>query len=235
MAKARGKDGMPVEVPSRPGGVAKAAGQPEQVPPMEAAAGHPFRLDPYLGEAPTRPPRMRGAESEEAEGQPGHGGHGEAPTEPSRLRAMRRGPGSSERRKGSEDAATVFPPTEKGHPRGRSTELTTGWLVVVDGPGKGASFPLGFGPHRIGRDRGMRVALDFGDKGISRDSHAVVSYDPRGNRFFVQPVNNLVYQDIDGELEPVLTPKQIATPDELVLGRTRLRFVSLCDDSFVWE
>jgi hypothetical protein len=115
------------------------------------------------------------------------------------------------------------------------SDFTTAWLVVVEGPGKGASLPLGMGPHKIGRGAGSRVRLDFGDSEISRDTHATLTYDPRGNAFFVQSGNNLVYVRKEDELEPVLTPVRLTDRSELMLGQTRLRFVRLCDESFAWR
>ena len=48
---------------------------------------------------------------------------------------------------------------------------TVGWVVVINGPGKGRSLPLGYGMNKIGRDATQRIALDFGDKEISRENH----------------------------------------------------------------
>ncbi|MEO0017489.1 MAG: hypothetical protein RLZZ522_772 [Verrucomicrobiota bacterium] len=43
-----------------------------------------------------------------------------------------------------------------------------GWLVVVEGPGRGKSVTLGYGMNAIGREPGNRVVLPFGDMQISR-------------------------------------------------------------------
>ncbi len=95
---------------------------------------------------------------------------------------------------------------------------------------------LGMGPHKIGRSADMRVRLNYGDSQVSRNTHAILTYDPRGNAFFVQPSNNLVYlQKSKEELEPVLTPARLYTGNEFVVGRTRLRFVCFCDESFSWQ
>ena len=41
---------------------------------------------------------------------------------------------------------------------------TVGWLVVVDGPGKGQVRRLGYGVNSLGRGGKSRVKLDFGDE-----------------------------------------------------------------------
>ncbi|MDE0103523.1 MAG: FHA domain-containing protein [Bryobacterales bacterium] len=107
-----------------------------------------------------------------------------------------------------------------------------GWLVVVDGPGTGASVQLGSGQNSLGRGAQARVRLNFGDPQISRATHATVTYDPKGNRFYIHQGTgaNLTY--LEGK--PVLAPTPLPSGSEIVLGDTTLRFVALCDDGFNW-
>ena len=113
----------------------------------------------------------------------------------------------------------------------RTTQIhpVTGWLVVVDGPGKGSAAQLGFGHNTIGRGPAMRVRLDFGDRKISRDTHATLTYDPKGNAFYLQQGKNLAYI----EDEPVLNPVLLEAGTLIGLGDTTLRFVPFCDDAFI--
>ena len=108
-----------------------------------------------------------------------------------------------------------------------------GWLVVVDGPGKGFSVTLGYGMNSIGRSASDRIALDYGDQQISRTSHAVVTYDPRGRKYFIQHGGgkNLTYM---GD-QPVLTPVELKGGEEIMLGETKLRFVPFCGKDFDWR
>jgi hypothetical protein len=109
-----------------------------------------------------------------------------------------------------------------------------GWLVVIEGPGRGKSVTLGYGMNPIGREPGNRVILPFGDMQISRTKHATVTYDPRGRKFFIQhgESSNLTYV---GEL-PVLSPVELKSGDIIRLGDTTvLKFIPLCGDEFNWD
>ena len=108
-----------------------------------------------------------------------------------------------------------------------------GWVVVVEGPGKGRSLPLGYGMNEIARSGQARVPLDFGDNQVARQQHAQITFDPRSLKFFVQHGGgkNLTYL---GD-SPVLVPQELHSGKEILLDRTRLRFVALCGPDFDWQ
>jgi len=108
-----------------------------------------------------------------------------------------------------------------------------GWLVVVEGRGKGRSLEIGIGANSIGRDEGQKLRVDFGDKHISREKHAILVFDPRSNRFFLQSgdVRNLTY--VNDEL--VLSPMELAGGETILVGETKFRFVPLCGAQFRWS
>jgi pSer/pThr/pTyr-binding forkhead associated (FHA) protein len=85
----------------------------------------------------------------------------------------------------------------------------------------------------IGRDASNRVSLPFGDPLVSRQKHAVVVYDPRGKKFFVQhgDSSNLTYL---GD-QPVLAPAELKGRERIRLGDTVLMFVPFCGEDFDWE
>ena len=108
-----------------------------------------------------------------------------------------------------------------------------GWLVIVDGPGKGRVATLGMGVNSIGRDPAERVSLDYGDAMISRTNHGAITYDPRGQKFYVQHGGgtNLTYVND----EPVLEPRELEPLTHVQIGNTVLRFVPLCGVNFSWQ
>lgn len=116
---------------------------------------------------------------------------------------------------------------------GMSDNPVVGWVVVINGPGKGSFRPLGYGMNTIGRGDGDRVSLGFGDEEISRHNHAVLTYDPRGRRFYIQHGDavNLTY--VNGQ--PVLQPVELKGTEEITLGQTSLRFVAFCGQDFDWQ
>jgi hypothetical protein len=108
-----------------------------------------------------------------------------------------------------------------------------GWLVVVAGPGRGRSLEIGAGINSIGRAPGQKLSLNFGDMLISREKHALLIYDPRSHRFFLNTgeVRNLTY--VDNEV--VLAPVELGGGETITVGNTQLRFVRLCDSDFNWS
>lgn len=116
---------------------------------------------------------------------------------------------------------------------GEAVAPAVGWLVVLNGRGKGRDFRLVPGMNRIGRDRDMHVCLDVGDETISRREHALVFYDPLNKTYFVQHGNgqNLTY--LNGAA--VIGGQPLKDRDRLRIGRTELLFVALCGEAFDWE
>jgi hypothetical protein len=128
--------------------------------------------------------------------------------------------------------------TEANVPTHDASSPTVGWLVVMAGPGRGSSMPLGYGMNHMGRSAANRIILDFGDEEISRKTHTTLTFDPRGKKFYLQPgpdATNLTYLGEDDSLKPVLTPTEILGGETIVLGHTKLRFVAFCGSQFSWD
>lgn len=121
-----------------------------------------------------------------------------------------------------------------GGKSGSMDDPVVGWVVVIKGPGQGAGLALGYGMNSIGRSSNERICLDFGDEQISRSQHAVITYDPRGRKYFVQHGGgkNLTYLNGD---QPVLTPVELKGGEVIALGDTQLRFVPFCGKDFDWQ
>lgn len=112
------------------------------------------------------------------------------------------------------------------------TEPVVGWLVAISGVHFGEDFKLKSGRNFIGRSTEMDIALT-GDSSISREKHAIVLYEPRGNSFLVQPgdAKELFYLND----KVVLTATEISAYDILSLGETKLLFIPCCSDKFNWD
>ncbi|MBS0123688.1 FHA domain-containing protein [Aestuariicoccus sp. KMU-90] len=107
-----------------------------------------------------------------------------------------------------------------------------GWLVVVDGPGRGASFTLAAGLSTIGRDADQTVPLDYGDTSISRERHVSIAYDAEDKRTWVGHggKSNIVRLND----KPLLSTEELNHGDLIRVGKTSLRYVALCDATFDW-
>jgi len=115
----------------------------------------------------------------------------------------------------------------------RSSDPVVGWVVVLEGPGKGNSVEIGAGANAIGRGAGQQIQLDFGDDKISRERHAVIVYEPEARQFFVQngEVRNLTY--VEGKV--VLGVMPLQGGEKIRVGDTYLQFVPFCGPEFSWS
>jgi hypothetical protein len=133
-------------------------------------------------------------------------------------------------------------PPDSGHtrilrPMGIEADVRSdpvvGWLVVLQGPGKGSFRPIYSGSNTIGRSSGQRIPIDFGDDAISSEKQAFLVYDGRKRQYQLVPNlerPNLVHLNdsallANGELKP---------HDKITMGRTTLLFVPLCGPDFDW-
>jgi hypothetical protein len=123
-----------------------------------------------------------------------------------------------------------------GAPVARPREAVTfptGWLVVIEGPGRGASFTLAEGVNQVGRGEDQSVRLDFGDTAISRSNHASLAFDPESGKFFLGHGGKSNIVRLNGR--PVLSTEELASNDVIKIGETVMRFVGFCDRDFSWD
>ena len=138
------------------------------------------------------------------------------------------------RPKGSQQADVLSKASlEEKNPGGFFKDPVVGWLVIVGGPGKGCSFELGYGMNSIGRGEDVRVRVDFGDSEISREPHAMVTFDRKNQRYYLQHGGGANLTSL-GQA-PVLSPTEITGMERISLGKTELVFVPLCVGAFDWD
>ncbi|MEM6635183.1 MAG: FHA domain-containing protein [Pseudomonadota bacterium] len=124
---------------------------------------------------------------------------------------------------------------EQAEPSTRSAEamFPAGWILLVDGPGRGNSFTLFTGVAQIGRGEDQAIRLDFGDNSISRTNHAAVAYDAEQRKFFLGHGGKSNLVRLNGQ--PVLSTEELSDGDLIRIGETTLRFVALCGPHFTWD
>ena len=113
-----------------------------------------------------------------------------------------------------------------------SVKFPVGWVIVIDGPGRGECFTLSGGAAQIGRGDDQGIRLDFGDTSISRENHAAIAYDADENTFVLAQGGkaNLVRLN----RRPVLSNETLTHGDDIKIGQTTLRFIALCEGEFSW-
>lgn len=113
-----------------------------------------------------------------------------------------------------------------------SMEQAVGWLVVINGKGRGRDLRIPPGQSKIGREQGD-IVLNFGDTSISRDKHAMLAYDPQENIFFISCGDGRNPTKVNGKM--LMNTKVLNPFDRIRFGNTDLLFVPLCGDHFNWE
>lgn len=112
------------------------------------------------------------------------------------------------------------------------TEPVVGWLVCTKGAHFGEDFKIKSGRNFIGRAGNMNISLSS-DKSVSRERHAILTYDPKSNTFMLQPGDSSELCYLNEEL--VLIPTKLNAYDRIFLGETELMFVPFCSDAFSWN
>ncbi len=113
------------------------------------------------------------------------------------------------------------------------TQFPVGWIVVIEGPGRGSCFTIFNGVSQIGRGEDQPVRLNFGDNSISRNNHAAIAYDDEQGKFFLGHGGKSNLVRLNGT--PVLSTEEMTTGDQIRIGETSLKFVSLCGEDFTWK
>jgi predicted component of type VI protein secretion system len=111
-------------------------------------------------------------------------------------------------------------------------QFPTGWLIITEGPGRGAAFALSQGVSQIGRGTDQTVALDFGDMAISRQNHAAIAYDAGSHQFHIGHGGKSNLVRLNGK--PLLSTEVVGDGDEIQIGETTLLLKVLCTPEFNW-
>jgi hypothetical protein len=114
----------------------------------------------------------------------------------------------------------------------KGTKFPVGWVVVIDGPGRGESFTLVAGMSQIGRGEDQAIQLDFGDTAVSRTNHAAIVYDAENHTFLLGHGGKSNVVRLNDT--PVISNEAIKDGDLIRIGETTLRFTQLCDKTFNW-
>ena len=107
-----------------------------------------------------------------------------------------------------------------------------GFLICIAGPNRGRDYKLAAGRNFIGRAAAMDVALTDDDT-VSRESHALVTYDVKHNKFSLSPGQGRGITYCNDEQVEMVRP--LKAYDMIEVGKSRLVFLPLCGEKFRWD
>lgn len=127
----------------------------------------------------------------------------------------------------------AYSPTIRKNYKNETSSIVpvTGWLVCLDGPEKGKDYRLHSEINYIGRSKENDVVFGS-DPTVSREKHAMIAYDERGNMFFFAPSNGSSIVRQNGR--PVLATSELKSGDRLEIGEYTYIFMALCGEGFTW-
>ena len=106
-----------------------------------------------------------------------------------------------------------------------------GWLVCIEGKEKGRDFRMHADNNYIGRGENMDICIR-GDDTISRENHAVISFDVRNTAYYFSPGEGRSIVHVNEKA--VFNTVQLSAYDVIELGNTKLIFIPLCGEAFTW-
>ena len=131
------------------------------------------------------------------------------------------------------EVVDLFDDAPKAPTSTERVQFPVGWLLVVDGPGRGHCFALVTGMSQIGRGEDQAVPLDFGDMSISRNNHAAVVFDGASRTFTLGHGGKTNIVRLNDQ--PVISNESLSDGDRIKIGETTLQLKTLCGDEFDWS
>ena len=106
-----------------------------------------------------------------------------------------------------------------------------GWLVSISGSEKGRDYRIHADNNFIGRSEKMDICIR-GDETISRENHAIISYDTVDKIFYFSPGDGRSIIRYNGKA--LFQTTQLKSHDHIIIGKTELVFVPFCTEEFSW-
>ena len=125
----------------------------------------------------------------------------------------------------SEKTVAMFK-TEEG------IDPVVGWLVQISGKQKGCDYRIHSDNNYIGRGDKMDICIK-GDDTISRENHAVLTYDSYDKKFFFSPGDGRSIIRVNDKT--ILQTIELKAYDKLLVGKSEMIFIPFCGESFEWD
>lgn len=111
-------------------------------------------------------------------------------------------------------------------------QFPVGWLLVMEGEGRGYAFGITTGLNQVGRGEENSIQLDFGDSSISRKNHFAVVYDEEERKFILGHGGKSNIVRLNGKA--VIANEDLKDGDTIKVGATVLQLKTLCGPDFTW-
>lgn len=113
----------------------------------------------------------------------------------------------------------------------KGIDPVVGWLVCVEGKEKGRDYRMHADNNFIGRSERMDICVR-GDETISRENHAIISYDMVDNAYYFSPGDGRAIVRHNGKA--IFQTVELKAHDTITIGKTEFRFVPFCGEKFTW-
>lgn len=113
----------------------------------------------------------------------------------------------------------------------KGIDPVVGWLICIDGKEKGRDYRIHADNNFIGRSDAMDICIR-GDETVSRENHAIVSYDTVDNTYYFSPGEGRAIVRLNNQ---ALFQTAVIKPyDKITIGKSTFVFLPLCGDEFNW-
>lgn len=113
----------------------------------------------------------------------------------------------------------------------KGIDPVVGWLICIDGKEKGRDYRIHADNNFIGRSDAMDICIR-GDETVSRENHAIVSYDTVDNTYYFSPGEGRAIVRLNNQA--LFQTAVIKAYDKITIGKSTFVFLPLCGSEFSW-
>lgn len=113
----------------------------------------------------------------------------------------------------------------------KGIDPVVGWLVCIEGKEKGRDYRIHADNNFIGRSDAMDICIR-GDETVSRENHAIVSYDTVDNTYYFSPGEGRAIIRLNNQA--LFQTAVLNAYDKITIGKSTFLFLPLCGKEFSW-